>query len=319
MKKDPESLNKYLTKYHNYVKQNPKKASGFYCLAMINMALGNYKDAQSNFEKTLSINSNHTLSKVGLIVVNIYRRKFVQAVNMYSQYRNEINGKKMYRRKLVRGVTEFYSRDSFFSHKSKDVSGPLFHKFTIQPMLSMLSEEADNVVIILLLAMYYMAIDERSLDIMYILKDCVYLESVDDNMRWALLKAIANCGEKLYFDLDLASKFNSIPEPDCPEQYVKTIYDTALLGRNKYKVKNVISSMNKSGKKLTLNMAWKYVDWSWNVELCDLSVYECCKELIEAGWVDIVVLEMMNKLQSQNVITLTEEELRLMKLFGYCA
>lgn len=319
MKRDLENINIYVTKYQNYVKKNPKKAYGHYCLALLNISLGNYKDAQDYFEKTLSISSNHTLSKVGLIIVNVFRRKFVQAVNLYRQYRNDINSKNIYRIKLIRGVSEFYSKDSFFSRKSKETSSPLFHKLTVQPMLTMLSEESDNAVLILLLAMYYMSMDERSLDIMYILKVCVYLESVDDNMRWALLRAIADCGEKLYYDLDIASKFTSIPEPDCPEEYVKIIYDTALLGRNKYKVKSVINSMNISGRKMTLNMAWKYVDWSWNVELCDLSVYECCNRLLMSGWVDIVVLEMITKLEKQNIITLTDEELQVLKIYGYCA
>ncbi|WP_010251778.1 tetratricopeptide repeat protein [Acetivibrio cellulolyticus] len=318
MNKDLEKLNIFVSKYENYVKKNPKQAHGYYCLGWLNLNLAKYKDAQEHFEKAISIDSTHTLSKVGLIVTNVFRRKFVQAVNLYSQYRNDINRKNIFKIKMIRGVSEFYSKDSFFSKKSKETSNPLFYKLTIQPLLARLTEETDNFVLILLLAMYYMSVDERSLDIMYILKVCVYVEAIDDNMRWALIRAIADCGEKLYYDLDIASKFTSIPETDCPDEYVKTIYNTALLGRNKYKVKNIINSMNKSGKDMTLSMAWKYVDWSWNVELYDLSVYECCNRLLMSGWVDIVLLEMMAKLEKQNIITFTDEELSVLKIYDYC-
>ncbi|WP_051411311.1 tetratricopeptide repeat protein [Acetivibrio clariflavus] len=314
---NPEKLNDLASKYENYIKKNPNESRAYYYLGKIKMNLGKYKEAQECFEKSISLNPNFTWAKVELIVANVFRKRFVQAVNLYTQYRMDISVKNIFNRKLVRGVTEFYSRDDFFSQRSKELFSPLFHKMTIQPLLSKYGEDPGNVVLILILAMYYMAINEKSLDIMNILKICVYMDSVDDNMRWSLLKAIADCGEKLYLDLDIASKFTSIPEPDCTDEYVKTIFGAVVLGRNKYKVKNIYNSMRKQEKKLTLRMMWKYVDWAWNVELYDLSVYECCSELLLAGWADILVLEMMEKLVENNITTVTDEELKILNLFGY--
>jgi tetratricopeptide (TPR) repeat protein len=316
MIKDPEKLNVLASKFENLIKQKPNQPRAYYCLGQIKLYLEKYKEAQDDFEKAISIDPNYTRAKVGLVVVNIYRRKFVQAANLYTQYRIDISSKNVYYKKLIRGVSEFYSRDTFFSHK-KEISSPLFHKLTMQPLLSKYWEDPGNVVLILFLSMYYMAMKEKSLDIMNILKTCVYMDSIEDNMRWSLLKAIADCGEKLYLDLDIASKFSSIPEPDCTDQYVKTIYGAVVLGRSKYKVKNIFDSMKKQGKEITLNMMWKYVDWAWNVELFDLSVYECCSQLLSAGWADILVLEMMEKLTKNNVITPTDEELKMLNLYGY--
>lgn len=317
MIKDPEKLNALVSKYESYIKKNPKQPRTYYYLGQIKMDLGKYKEAQEDFEKAISFDPNFTWAKVGLIVAHVFRRKFVQAVNLYSQYRMDISAKNVFSRKLIKGVSEFYYKDGLFSQNSKELSSPLFYKLTIQPLLSKYGEDPGNVVLVLLLSMYYMAKKEKSLDIMNILKICVYMDSVEDNMRWSLLKAIADCGEKLYLDLDIASKFTSIPEPDCTDEYVKTIFGAVVLGRNKYKVKNIFNSMRRLGKKVSLNMMWKYIDWAWNVELYDLSVYECCSTLIMAGWIDILVLEMMGKLVEKNIITATDEELKILNLYGY--
>lgn len=319
MIRDIGKLNLLVSKYEDYIKKNPKHAQAYYCLGRIKISLAKYKEAQDDFEKAISINPEFTLAKIGLIIANVFRKKFVQAVNLYNQYRIDISKKDIFIKKLVRGVSEFYYNDGFFSQKSREISNPLFNKLTIQPLLSKYVEDPGNIVLILILSMYYMGMNEKSLDIMNILKICVYIDSVDDNMRWALLKAIADCGEKLYLDLDIASKFTSIPEPDCTDEYVKTVFGAVVLGRNKYKVKNIYNSMRKSGKKMTLNMMWKYVDWSWNVQLYDLSVYECCNTLIMSGWSDIIVLEMMEKLSKLNIITVTDEELKVLNLYGYCS
>lgn len=318
MKKSPEKINVFISKYEDYIKKNPKEVRPYYCLGYLKLNLAKYKEAQEDFEKALSIDPRYTRAKVGLIVASVSRRKFVQAVNLYNQHIIDISRKSVFIKKLTRGVSEFYSNDSFFSRNSKEAASPLFYRLTIQPLLAKFREESDNILLILILSMYYMGMNERSLDIMNILKTCVYIDSVDDNMRWALLGAIADCGERLYYDLDLASKFSSIPEPDCTDEYVKTIFGAVVLGRNKFKVKNIYNSMNNTGKKMTLKMMWKYVDWSWNVELYDLSVYECCSTLMMSGWVDIIVLEMMAKLGRQNIIAITDEELRILNLYGYC-
>jgi len=318
MIKDPEKLKLLVSKYENYIKKNSKEARAYYFLGRIKMELAKYKEAQEDFEKAISIVPQYTMAKVGLIVATVFRRKFAQAASLYTQYRMDFSLKSIYNKKLVRGVSEFYYSEGFFSKGSKEISGPLFHKFTIQPLLSKYMEDPGNVVLILILSMYYIAKDEKSLDILNILKICVYMDSVDDNMRWALLNAIANCGEKLYLDLDIASKFSSVPEPECTDEYIKTIFGAVVLGRNRYKVKNIYNTIVKSGKKMTLSMMWKYVDWSWNVELYDLTVYECCSALIKAGWTDIFVLEMMSKLIEHNIISATEEELKVLKLYGYC-
>ncbi|NLL06997.1 MAG: tetratricopeptide repeat protein [Clostridiaceae bacterium] len=318
MIKDSEKLNILVSKYDSLIKKEPKNPKAYYCLGRVKMNLAKYKEAQEDFEKAISIDPNYTLAKVGLIVANVFRRRFVQAVNLYTQYRMDISLKSVFIKKVIRGVSEFYYYGGYFNQKSREISNPLFYRLTIQPLLSKYIEDPGNIVLILILSMYYMGKNEKSLDIMKILKICVYLDSVDDNMRWALLKAIADCGEKLYLDLDIASKFKSIPEPDCTDEYVKTIFGAVVLGRNKYTVKNIYNSMNKSGKKMSLNMMWKYVDWSWNVELYDLSVYECCRVLIMSGWADILVLEMMDKLIKHGIITATDEELKILKLYGYC-
>lgn len=319
MNRDSEKLNSYVAKFQTYAKKNPKKAHIHYCIGCFHMELGKYKEAQDNFEKAISISRGYTRAKVGLIVVHIFRRKFLEAVKLYSKYYDDINAKRLYRTKLLRGVSEFYHKDDFLSKKSKETSSPLFFKQVIQPLLAKYSQDRNNEVIILILAMYYMGMNERSLDIMHIFKVCVYIDGIDDNMRWALLLAIADCGEKLYYDLDIASKFTTIPEQDCTDEYVKTIFGGVVLGRNKFKVKSIYNSMIKSGRKISLNMMWKYVDWSWNVNLFDLTVYECCSNLLLAGWVDVLVLEMMAKLEKDKVVELKDEERKMLSIYGYCS
>lgn len=316
MSRDSGKLNSYIAKFESYAKKNPKKPHIHYCIGCFNMELGKYKEAQDNFEKALSISRGYTRAKVGLIVVHIFRRKFHEAIKLYNKYNDDIDSKRLYRTKLIREVSEFYHKDDFFS---KETPGPLFFKQVIQPILAKYAKDRNNELLILILAMYYMSVNERSLDIMNIFKVCVYLDGVDANMRWSLLKAIEDCGEKLYYDLDIASKFTTVPELDCTDEYVKTIFGGVVLGRNKFKVKSIYNSMKNTGRKISLNMMWKYVDWSWNVDLFDLTVYECCSNLLMAGWVDVLVLEMMAKLEKEKVVELNDEERKMLSIYGYCS
>lgn len=304
-------------KYEEYVKKHPKKAYGYYCLGRLHLMLENYKTAQEYFQKSLSINPEHTLSKISLTEVYVFRRKFLKAVSFFSKHRQDIIRKYIFRLKLVRGVSSFYRKSDLFTMKSQGLIASLFLKYTMYYAADMVKKESQNIVLKLLLSMHYLSTNERNPFVNQIFKTCVYWDGLDDLIRWELLKSLSETGEKLFYDVNIARKFSNIPVSDCSAEYANIIFGASLLNGSRKKIVGIYNSAGKFDIKLSPNMLWSYINWSKENLCYDNSVYDCCKRLVKTGWVDRLVAETMIKMREKKSVSFTDEDERVLKLYGY--
>lgn len=93
-------------------------------------------------------------------------------------------------------------------------------------------------------------------------KTCVYWDGLDDVLRWNLIERLAELGEKLFYDVDIARKFSTIPDSKCSNEYVSMIFNTALKKDDKAKIVRVYEAANKYNKSISANLLWGYVYWS---------------------------------------------------------
>lgn len=317
MKNKSKKMDIRIIKYEEYVRKNPKKAYGYYCLGKLYMMSGQYKTAEEYFQKSLTIDDKYTLSKIGLIEAYVFRKKFMKAVYLFSKCRQDINDKYIYRVKLVRGVSSFYSKSDLFKTKSRGLFTIMFLKYTMYYAKELIKKESHNIVLKLLLCMEYLNSGERSLYVIQMFKTCVYWDGLDDTMRWTLIERLSEMGEKLFYDINVARKFSSIPDPKCSDEYVDLIFGSAMIKGNKTKVAGIYNAASKYNKNMSANILWRYVYWSSENSFYDHSVYDCCKKLVKLGWIDRLIAQTMLRFKEKNSVKLEEEEEKVLRLYGY--
>src|SRR5690554_6276228 len=223
MKNKTEKIDIRIVKYEQYVKENPNKAYGFYCLGRLYFSLGKYNTAENYFKKALSVDENYTRAIIALIELYVYRKKFIKAVYLFSKHRQDINKNYIFRVKLVRGVSSFYSKNDFFRTGSIGFLKRLFLKNTMRYARELVPKESSNIVLKIILCMYYLKTEENNIFVMQMFKTCVYWDGLDDHLRWELLKALSDSGNNLVYDMNIAKKFTSIPHSNCSDEYAGII------------------------------------------------------------------------------------------------
>ncbi|TYQ16508.1 UNVERIFIED_CONTAM: hypothetical protein Cloal_3052 [Acetivibrio alkalicellulosi] len=317
MKSNLKKTDIRIIKYEEYVKKYPQKAYGFYCLGRLYLMLGQYKISEEYFIKSLSIDSQYTLAKIGLVESYIFRKKFMKAVYIFSKYRQDINNKYIFRVKLVRGVSSFYSKNNLFSSDSIGFFSMIFLKYTMHYAKGLVKKESNNIVLKILLCMYYLKSGESNIFVTQMFKTCVYWDGLDDSLRWELLKALSDVGEKLIFDTNIAGKFLSIPNSSCSDEYVDMILGSSIIKGNKVKTCEIYNLANKFNKQISPNVLWRYLYWSRESSICDYTVYDCCKKLVRLGWMDKLVAETLLKIKDKKIVKLTKDDEHFLKLYGY--
>ncbi|NLP15386.1 MAG: hypothetical protein GX383_13120 [Clostridium sp.] len=317
MKNKIKKIDIRILKYEEYVKKHPEKAYGYYCLGRLYLMTGQYKLAEEYFNKSLTKDSNYVLSKVGMIETSVFRKKFLKAVYLFTKYRRDIIDKYVYRVKLVRGVSSFYSKNDLFRTQGGGLFSILFLNYSIYYIKKLVDKESSNIVLKLILCMYYLKTGEKSFYTIQLFKTCVYWDGLDDVLRWNLIERLAELGEKLFYDVDIARKFSTIPDSKCSNEYVSMIFNTALKKDDKAKIVRVYEAANKYNKSISANLLWGYVYWSKKNSFYDASVYDCCKRLMKLGWMDNVIAHMLLKFKEKKAVRLGSETEKALKLFGY--
>lgn len=317
MKNKTKKIDIRILKYEEYVKKHPKKAYGYYCLGRLYLMTGKYKQAEEYFNKSLAKDSDYVLAKVGLIEVNVFKKKFLKAVYLFTKYRRDIIDKYVYRVKLVRGVSSFYRESDIFRAQGGGLFSMLLLNYSIYYIKKLVDKESSNIVLKLILCMYYLKTGEKSFFTIQLFKTCVYWDGLDDTLRWALIERLAELGDKLYYDVNIARKFSTIPDSKCSNEYVSMIFNTALKKGDKGKMVRVYETANKYNINISTKLLWQYIYWSNKNSFFDPSVYDCCKRLMKLGWMDKVIAHMLLKFKEKKAVRLGEETERALKVFGY--
>lgn len=317
MKNKTKKMDIRILKYEEYVKKHPQKAYGYYCLGRLHLMTGKYKLAEEYFNKSLAKDSDYVLAKVGLIEASVFKKKFLKAVYLFTKYRRDIIDKYIYRVKLVRGVSSFYRKDDIFRNQGGGLFSVLLLNYSIHYIKKLVDKEASNIVLKLILCMYYLKTGEKSFYTVQLFKTCVYWDGLDDTLRWTLIERLAELGDKLFYDVDIARKFSTIPDSKCSNEYVSMIFNTALRKNDKAKIVRVYEAANKYNKSISTGLLWRYICWSKDNSFFDPSVYDCCKKLMKLGWMDKVIAHMLLKFEEKKAVKLEDETEKALKLFGY--
>ena len=217
-----------ILKYEEYIKRNPQKAYGYYCLGKLHLETEQYKLAWEYFKKSLEKDPGYVFSKIGLIEAEVFRKRFLKAVYLFAKYRREIIDKHVYRVKLVRGVSSFYSKSKLFRAGKRGMLTTLFLKYSMHHIKKLADKESNNIVLKLILGMYYLRVEEKSFYTVQLFKTCVYWDGLDDSLRWMFIERLAELGEVLYYDTNIARKFTNIPDSKCSNEYIELIFSCAL-------------------------------------------------------------------------------------------
>lgn len=317
MKNKTGKIDIRIVKYEQYVKENPQKAYGFYCLGRLYFILGKHKTAENYFKKALLLDEGYTRAIIALIELYVYRKKFIKAVYLFSKHRQDINKNYIFRVKLVRGVSSFYSKDDFFRTGSIGFLKKLFLKNTMRYAKDLVPKESSNIVLKIILCMYYLKTGENNIFVMQMFKTCVYWDGLDDHLRWGLLKALSDSGNNLVYDMYIARKFTSIPHSNCSDEYAGIILAASMLKGDVTKASEIYNLANKYNKKLAPEIMWRYVYWCEENSFYDNSVYDCCKKLIKLGWMDRVVARTLLVFKDKSNVKLSKRDEQILKLYGY--
>lgn len=317
MKNKTEKIDIRIVKYEQYVKKNPNKAYGFYCLGRLYFSLGKYNTAENYFKKALSVDENYTRAIIALIELYVYRKKFIKAVYIFSKHRQDINKNYIFRVKLVRGVSSFYSKSDFFRTGSIGFLKSMFLKHTMRYARDLVPKESSNIVLKIILCMYYLKTGENNIFVTQMYKTCVYWDGLDDQLRWDILNNLSNSGNKLVYDMNIAKKFTSIPPSNCSDEYAGIILLASMLKGDVKKTSEIYNLANKYNKKLEPEIMWRYIYWCKENSFYDNSVYDCCKKLIKSGWIDKVVAQTLLIFRDKNNVKLSKRDKQILELYGY--
>lgn len=317
MKNEIEKIDAKIAKYKQYIRKYPRKAYGFYCVGRLYFMLKKYKIAENYFKKALSVDENYVRAKVALIELYVFRKKFMKAIYLFSKYRQDINDKYIFRVKLVRGVSSFYSENNFFRTAPVTFLKNLCLKFSMNRARNLVVKESSNIVLKIILCMYYLKAGENNIFVMQMFKICVYWDGLDDYLRWELLKALSDSGDNLIYDMNIARKFSTIPHHNCSDEYAGMILGASMFKENIAKTEEIYNRANKYDKKLAPQILWRYVYWCKKNSFYRYSAYDSCKKLIELGWVDRIIAEILLIFKDKNIIKLTKDDEHVLKLYGY--
>ncbi len=316
MDKKNSKIDIRIIKYKSYIKKFPEKAYGFYCLGRLNLDLGNFKDAEVYFKKSLLLNSKYVRSKIGLIECYLNKNRLLLAANYFRKNSIDFSAKKIYLIKLTRAISNHFDKNTFKTTQKKILPLLIFNH-AMKSLTSMFNSNSESVVVDLFLCINYLHSNSNSEKAFVLYNICVSMYGLNDNMRWKIVQILAKENPTIYKDDIIASKFECIPLNDCISDYANLIFASSLRSKNITKVKNIFNYIKKSDKPILTSNIWRYIEWCISNSVYDKDLYFSCSRLLNLGWMDKLIAETIYKLKDLAVVDNIEKEVNLLRLFGY--
>ena len=87
----------------------------------------------------------------------------------------------------------------------------MFLKHTMRYARDLVPKESSNIVLKIILCMYYLKTGENNIFVTQMYKTCVYWDGLDDQLRWDILNNLSNSGNKLVYDMNIAKSLHQFP------------------------------------------------------------------------------------------------------------
>jgi len=309
-------LDLIILKYKNYIRRYPQKAYGYYCMGMLHLLSGEYKAAEEFLNKSLSMDNNLTRARIGIIESYICRNRYSRAVHYYNKHYFELNAKNVYKVKLARAVSSIHDNNRLYS-KPSGLIHTLINKYEMQSIHSFYKKDPGNLLANLILCLDYIHTVMSGDRAAVVYNTCVYMDGLSDKLRWNVIKMISKETPSVYRNTGLAGKFSGIPDKNCPSEYINTIFEAAIKSGEIRKLNRLFNSIAEADRILTPSNIWKYIYLCREASVYDASVFKSCRKLLKSGWVDIVTVQVMNKLKELHIAQNTDYEDRILELYGY--
>jgi tetratricopeptide (TPR) repeat protein len=298
-----------LIKFKHYIARHPQKAFGYYCLAKLYMEWGSFGIPEELLKKAQSIGRPFVPAIIGLIGVYANQGRFLKAAMLYDKNRHILESKEIYKSRTARAVTSIYDSQPALIRRGKNIA--------LLKLLTSFSRKEPNPVAALLIAMHGIAGGVRNEKALALYRMILNMKGITDNFRWHLLKTLARNKPSLYKSRDTASLFSGIPK-GCSFEYADTIFSAILDSGNHTRIPRIFNELCKKNHPISPPNLWKLLVWSkGQSDLDDNMVFECCRHLIKAGWLDRIVAGAMIELHRYKGFNLTQKEASMLELFGY--
>jgi pentatricopeptide repeat protein len=306
-----------ILKYENYVKNNPEKPYGYYCLGKLHMQNSNLKEAESHMKKALELDRYYTRAKLGLIEILILKGKYIKAVYLCSKYKRSINMRNIYKKEIAEIVSSQFN-SSKLDPACQSLVSRVFLNYFINSAKRILKKQPDNPVLNLLFCIYCLHNHQEDSTAVELFKKCVVLDGLDDNMRWALIKALSSTDSAVLKNEAVAGKFAKLPDAkDCTADYTNIILLSALKSGKLEKALSILDSMDSLGIFPPPSSLWLFLYQCSENSVYNNLTFKCCSRLLKSGWVDKLVAATFIRLKDLDIAHQTDEEEKILKFYGY--
>lgn len=303
-----------MLKYENYIRENPKRPYGYYCLGKLQLSTGNAKAAETCFKKALELDRFYARARLGLIETQILRGNIIKAAYLYNKYSRSLAKKGVYRKELI----EFISCE-FSSNKINPVKLAFLYKFILKhfmkPQKSKSEKYYRNPVLLLFMCIYYLYSQKTDETSLKVYNECIKLDGLDNNLRWAIVKVLSLQDSSIYQDDMIAGKFTALPSKGCSIEYGNTILKSALKKGNIKKVESILDSLEQMSSFIPLPSLWMFLYLCNKSSIYNDRVLKYCSRLIHSGWIDQLVVKTFLTMKELKIARQTEEEDRILEFY----
>ncbi len=313
---DKMRLELRILKYENYVRNHPTRPYGYYCLGKLQLAANKVKAAEIHFKKALEIDRFYMRARLELIKVQIIKGNIIKAAYLYNKYSRSIERKVVYKKDLIEFISSHFS-----NNKTDPVKYYSWNKFAIKylakPLGYKFKNHYNNPVLLLFICTYHLDYQRSDAEAIKVYKECINLDGLDNNMRWAIVKILSHKDVSILQDDVIASKFTALPSKGCSAEYSNFILKSALKKGNIKKAESILDSLDNINPFIPLPNLWMFLYLCNKNTIYNDRVLKYCSRLLNSGWIDKLVVKTFHTLKELKIAQQTEEEDRILEFYGH--
>ena len=304
-----------ILKYQNYVKDHPNKPYGYYCLGRLYLNAKNFKEAEKYFKSSLEQDKRYSWARIGLLEILIKKGKLLKAASYFNTYRYDFLSKKIFIIKTNKTISLLYD-NNLISRNNMGFFAYFIFENNINKLLSLYEENKHSIVSDLILSINYLAKMRTDSEALSYFRRCIYFDGISDNLRWNMIKAIAQSDKSVLQEEKIALKFNTIPENIYSTEYANFMFEQFLKKGTLTQILNGYDFLATNNIDILEKNLWMYVDTLSKNSIYSSSVNNSCKKLIQKGWMDKTIAISYKK-SSNNLNEEKTKEAEIIALFGY--
>ncbi|HEY8500744.1 MAG TPA: hypothetical protein VIL89_09005 [Clostridia bacterium] len=305
-----------IVKFQDLIGRKPDKPFGYYGIGIQYMLSGNPNMADRMFTQALNIKPGYMPAVLGKLEILLTEKKLVSAARFYQKNRDLFRRKKINITRAQRITGSLYL-GKFFYHYLKTIKSIFVFNETIGVLWKMFSTDSANPVVNLLLAMFFLKEGKKNEQAPVLYNLCVNMEGIPDKLRWDLVKTLAKEKPDILENEKIASLFSTVPEGALGNPYSSFILKQFILLGDIDRIDRAFSEFNKRHSSPDSKTMWLYIDFCRKNDIWNSTVFNCCQKLIDSGWIDKIVAEVIIGLKNKKITEHTRSMDKILSIYGY--